>query len=84
MTKEKARNPKHEARNKLKMMKNKTTAMLQTGRIEFTVLDFLILNSFWPRFVSDFVLRISDLFRWLLEALNLFEVVLFNISKVRI
>ena len=29
--------------------------MLQTGRIEFTVLDFLILNSFWPRFVSDFV-----------------------------
>jgi hypothetical protein len=25
--------------------------MLQTGRIEFTVLDFLTLNSFWPRFV---------------------------------
>jgi len=34
--------------------------MLQTGQIEFTVLDFLILNSFWLPFVSDFVLRISD------------------------
>jgi hypothetical protein len=42
------------------LKKNKTTTMLQTGRIEFTALDFLILNSFWPRFVSDFVLRISD------------------------
>jgi len=31
------------------------------GRIEFTVLDFLILNLFWHRFVSDFVLRIADL-----------------------
>ena len=26
------------------MMKNKMTAMLRTGRIEFTVLDYLILN----------------------------------------
>jgi hypothetical protein len=34
--------------------------MLQTGQIEFIVLDFLILNSFWPWFVSNFVLRISD------------------------
>jgi hypothetical protein len=34
--------------------------MLQTGRIEFTVLDFLILNLFWPRFVSDLDIRISD------------------------
>jgi len=58
MGKFEARNPKHEARNKFKMMKNKTTTMLQTGRIEFTVLDFLILNSFWPRFVSDFEFRI--------------------------
>jgi len=58
---EKARNPKHEARNKFKMMKNKTITMLQTELIEFTVLDFLILNLFWPRFVSDLVLRISDL-----------------------
>jgi hypothetical protein len=30
------------------MMKNKTTTMFQTGRIEFTVLDFLILNLFGP------------------------------------
>ena len=42
------------------MMQKKTTTMLQTGQIEFTVLDFLILNSLWIRFVSDFVLRISD------------------------
>jgi len=42
------------------MMKNKTTTMLQTGRIEFTVLDFLILKLFWLRFVSNFDIRISD------------------------
>jgi len=41
------------------MMKNKITAMLQTGRIGFIVLDFLILNLFWPRFVSNFDIRIS-------------------------
>ena len=63
------------------MMKTKTTTMFQTGRFEFTVLDFLILNSFWS-FVcfgfrasnfgftlvevgSDFNIRILDLFRWL-------------------
>jgi len=40
------------------MMKNNDNA--PTGRIEFSVLDFLILNSFWPWFVSDFVLRISN------------------------
>jgi len=49
-------------------MKNKTTTMLQTGRTEFTVLDFLILNLFWPRFVSvrgaAFDIRISDLPSW--------------------
>ena len=35
--------------------------MLQTGRIEFSVLDFLDFDLFWPRFVSDFDIRISDL-----------------------
>jgi len=57
-------------------MKNKTTPMLQTGRIEITVLDFpdfeFILAAVCfefrysnfgftvVRFVWDFVLRISD------------------------
>jgi len=40
------------------MKKNNYNA--PNGRIEFTVLDFLNLNLFWPRFVSSFVLRISD------------------------
>jgi len=37
---------------------------------EFTGLDFLILNLFWPRFVSNFVLRISDLVRRPIGAVN--------------
>ena len=36
--------------------------MFETGEYsEFTVLDFPGLNVFWFEFVSDFVLRISDL-----------------------
>jgi hypothetical protein len=35
--------------------------MLQTGRIGFSVLDFLDLGFILTRFVSDFELRISDL-----------------------
>ena len=62
--------------------------MLQTGRFEFTVLDFLILNSFWSLVCfgfrasnfgftlvevgSDFDIRISDLFLWLLGAIRFF------------
>ena len=46
--------------------------MLQTGRIEFTVLDFLILNLFWPWFVSDFVLRISCFQIWSFEFVSSF------------
>ena len=65
------------ARNNIKMMKNKTPTMLQTGRIEFTVLDFLILNSFWPRFVSvrgaAFDIRISDLLRRGASTVNLLK-----------
>jgi len=56
----KFRSTKTEARNKFKIMKNKSTAMLQTGRVEFTVLDFLILNLCCRRFVSNFDIRISD------------------------
>ena len=40
--------------------KYKTNTRLQTRRIKFSVFDFLILNSFWPRFVSNFDIRISD------------------------
>ena len=34
------RSTKSEIRNKSKMMKNKTITMLETVRMEFTVLDF--------------------------------------------
>jgi hypothetical protein len=54
---------------------NESITMLQTGRIEFTVLDFLILNLFWPRFVSlrgaTLDIRISDLFARRVGAINL-------------
>ena len=41
-------------------MKNKATKMLQTGRIECRVLDFLDLRFIGLLFVSDFEIRISD------------------------
>ncbi len=57
---EKIRNSKSEIRNKFQNMKYKTTTMFQTGRTEFSVLDFPSLRFNWLRFVSDFELRISD------------------------
>ena len=45
----KIRSTKSEARSSKQIQNDEkqTTTMLQTGRFEFTVLDFLILNSFW-------------------------------------
>jgi len=45
---------------------------------------FRIWDLFWPRFVSNFDIRILDLFRWLLGETKFPGVVLFKISKVTI
>jgi len=53
---------KSEARSSKQIQngEKQTTTMLQTGRIELTVLDFLILSSFWPGLfrISCFEFRI--------------------------
>ncbi len=60
------RKRKFEARNpkQIQNMKCKTTTMFQTGRTEFSVLDFPSLRFNWLRFVSvrgaAFDIRISD------------------------
>jgi hypothetical protein len=41
-------------------MKDQTKTMFQTSETGIGVLDFSSLKSIWLRFVSDFVLRISD------------------------
>jgi len=49
------------------MMKNKTTTMFQTGRIEFTVLDFLILNLFGPGLFRISIFGFRIFIRWYQE-----------------
>jgi len=63
------RSTKSEIRNKFKMMKNKTITMFQTGRIEFTVLDFLILNLFGPGLFRISIFGFRIFIRWYQEEL---------------
>jgi len=66
--KKKLANAKLEIRYSKQIQKGNTkqipNTMFQTGGIGLGVLDFLVLNSFWPRFVSvrgaSFDIRISD------------------------
>ena len=60
--KQKIRSTKSEARSSKQIQNDEKhdNYNAPNGKDEFTVLDFLILDLFWPRFVSDFVLRISD------------------------
>jgi len=40
--------------------------------LDFSFWIFRVLNLFWPRIVSNFVLRISDLFRQVLGTMTFF------------
>jgi len=61
-------------RNKFKMMKNNYNA--PNGEDRIRCFGFYVFEFIWPRFVSvrgaSFVLRISDLFRWMLGAMIIF------------
>jgi len=77
-----ARNPKHETRNKFKCSKKQKIS--NNFNLDSAFWIFFGFGFIWLRFVSDFVLRILDLFRWLPGAINFLAVVLFNILQVRI
>jgi len=82
------RSTKSEARNSKQIQMFKKTENFKQRHQDSAFWIFFGFGFIWLRFVSvrraAFVLRILDLFRWLPGGINFPEVVMFNISEVRI
>jgi len=74
--------PRTEARNSKQIQMFKKQKISNNFNLDSAFWIFFGFGFIWPRFVSDFVLRILDLFRWLLGKINIPGFVLFNSSEV--
>ena len=70
---------KSEARNSKQIQMTKKHNVPNNPDSDSKFWIFRVWDLFWPRFVSDFEIRISDLFRWSLGAKNLNNVNLLDV-----